>query len=377
MRESTLVAEPQVSSETKCAVPPRSLSVATPALSLPAIADGAFFRCIEEGGDRKIAALGLMLARQGLLRRDDVQGDLCQAVTRALGKWLDLSWGGMRWFGFSCQLHDTVVSACGEAFADTMQSWEPARVEQMFATSTGVSPFVRHVCLRLASGRQRNLLVGDGVEDLENLAPGLGWTVLHAITETGAKYDLFGLEWSEYAAESIFWGGCESEIVWAEECGEPLDDYEGMTRAKFEELIPVTKMRAAKRLNRRQLRSLASAGDDRAARIAGTLLGLQRLKSVEAAFETDDLSAELDLYDCMEPGVMLGWKDMGAVHEVVDTFGNDLMNGGAELRDFLGLVGVSLEDESSLRRLEMKWKLPARKLRLVDTLLSEIAHAVR
>ncbi|MBK6616371.1 hypothetical protein [Ottowia sp.] len=327
---------------------------------------------MEPGTEAKIASLGLMLARCGVLKSTDDHGDLYGAVMDALGRWLDLSWGGMGWFRFSCHVGDDVVTACDEEASNLLTQWGEERFNRLFASVAGIDPRVPHLSLKLVAKR-KDVMVGDGVERLEREFTGLGWTVLAEICDAGSAYELFDFGWAEYAAGEAFWGGCESEIEWSEEWGEPLSDYQGMTRAQFDVFAPCKRLRATRKLTRDTLRELASRGEGAAARAASLVLEIRRLKAVSSPFHIDELTAELDWHPSWDPGVLMGWKNMQPIFEIGDAHGNQMMQAGdGRMCDCVGLIGLPVQDRTSLRRLQMMWKLPARKLRLADALLSEI-----
>jgi len=347
---------------------------ATTSLVIPEITKQATFRYTQGDCMQKMAALGLALARRGFLEASDVQGDLPSAVKASMGRWMDSMWGGMRWFAFRGYLMNSVLNGVTDDVSEMARDWGAERTKAIFIESCGIDPSTEHVGIGLVGSGRMDVLVGEGVERLEAVREGLGWSVLSEVEQACQPYDLFGMRWTEMAAETAYWCGMPSEIEWAEECGEPLEEYSGMTREQFEKNVPIKRWDAAPKLNHKVLAEIAKGESKEGARAASLLIQLRRLAKVQPMFDMQVLGAEADWYDSVSPSVLLGWKDMRAVESVGDDFSEMLMNGGADLREWTGLMGVPTSGQQSLRETELRWKLPLKKLRLADALLSEIGQ---
>lgn len=324
----------------------------------------------------KLAGLGLALARRGFLSEAEVQGDLPGAVRASMGRWMDSMWGGMRWFQFRAHLLDSVATVVTDDLAGLVRAWGEERTRSVFLESCGIDPMQPHVGVALSAEARRDVLVGDGVRRLESVLPGLGFAVLNEVEQACIPYDLFGVAWLEWAAEFTYWSGLHSEQEWAEECGESLDEYEGMKREDLEKAMPITASRSAPGVTTKLLSEIAAGKDQAAARTAGLLIQLRRLNKVQPVFKTHVLSADADWYDTLSPTVLVGWDDLAAVTRVGDDYYEVMANGGADIRECVGLFGVPLEGQKVLQELELRWKLPLKKLRLADALLSEIGREV-
>jgi len=323
-----------------------------------------------------MAALASALAERGVLVSSDVTSTLTQATHEAMGRWLDRTFGGLRFFEFNASLHASVADACGEDAEQLLSAWGEDRAKAVFEAGCGVDPYLPHVAVSLAVETSHNVLVGDAVEALEAEVAGLGWSALKAITAATVQYDLFGFSFFEWAASCCYWGGCEDERECYESMGESLEMYEGMTRADLEQIIPIRAFGSAKPLSRAVLMAVQRSGSEKAARVASLILKLRGLGKVQQPFRMETLSAELDWYETLTPTVVMGWKQMGELLAVGDDFGNHVMEGGAGIREKVGLFGIQLDTPNCLAKKELEWKLAARQLKLADELLSEVAVEV-
>lgn len=324
----------------------------------------------------KLASLGLALARRGFLHEADVQGDLPAAVRASMGRWMDSMWGGMRWFEFKAHLMGSVMSVVTDEPGQLAHEWGEERTKTIFMESCGIDPSRPHVGVALSACGWRGVLVGEGVRKLEASHAGLGFAVLNEVENACIPYDLFGFSWVEWAAEFTYWGGMASEIEWAEESGESLDEYEGVEREELEQEVPIKASRQAPKVSTKVLSQIAAGSDESAARAATLLIQLRRLAKVQPVFQIHVLGAEADWYDTLSPTVRLAWDDFEAVSRVSDDYYEVIASGGAEIREWVGVFGVPLDGQQALRELEMRWKLPLKKLKLADALLSEIGREI-
>lgn len=324
----------------------------------------------------KLAGLGLALARRGFLSEGEVKGDLPGAVRASMGRWMDSMWGGMRWFEFRAHLLDSVAAVVTDDPSGLVHEWGEERTKSIFMESCGIDPTQPHVGVGLSADARCDVLVGEGVRRLESVLPGFGFAVLNEVEQACMPYDLFGVGWLEWAAEFTYWSGMHSEQEWAEECGEPLEEYEGMKREDLEKAMPITASRSAPKVTTKTLSEIAAGSDEAAARAAGLLIQLRRLRKVQPIFQIHVLGAEADWYDTLSPTVLMGWDDIAAITRVGDDYYQVMTDGGADIREWVGLFGVPVEGQQALRELELRWKLPLKKLRLADALLSEIGREV-
>lgn len=323
-----------------------------------------------------MAALAAALADRGLLVSSDVASTLTQATHEAMGRWLDRTFGGLRFFQFKAALHASVADACGEEAGQLRSAWGEERQKTIFGEACGIDPNLPHIAVSLDVEVCHNVLVGDAVEALEAEVAGLGWSALRAITDATVHYDLFGFAFFQWAASYSYWGGCDDERECYESMGESAETYEGLTREKLESIIPITAYSKSKPLSRAALMEAQRTGSEKAARVASLILRLRRLGKVQQPFQMGVLCGEMDWYETLNPTVIMGWKQMGDLLEVAHDFENYIMEGEASLREMVGLFGIQLDTPKCLAKKELEWKLAARQLKLADELLSEVAVEV-
>ena len=347
-----------------------------PSLSLPSFAHGSL--PIYAGNDymRKMAGLGTALVKAGVEFEWEPDAHIDRAVTQALGRWIDAQWEGLRCINLTCRLVGSVFEAVDEPVAQLLDHVDSAELVSIFETDAHVNALQDHVALVFDGAGREEFLVGPGVEELESLLPGIGWEALRSATAITAFYDVFDLAWTEFATEQTYWWGMDSEKAWCEESGEDLTDYEGITRAQLDEFAPVKRMRESKRLTRADLRRAAKHPNDKVARIARMLVKLRGLGEPTGAFSTDKLTDLCDWRDPIDATVLLGWQDFDGVFRVGDDYSQQLLESGETMRPFIGLEGVQLGEEASLKGLAARWTTPIKQLRLADALLWELGGQV-
>jgi len=346
--------------------------IAAPSLSLPSFAADAL--PIYAGNDyvRKLAGLGATLIRAGIDLEWEPGTHVDGAVTRALTKWIESQWGGLRCINMSCRLVGSVFDAVGESVGELMDHVDSADLVDIFQSDAHVDPLQDHVALIFDGTGREEFLVGPAVEELNTLVPGLGWEALRSATAVTASYDVFDFAWMEFATEQTYWWGMDSEGAWAQETGEDISEYEGITRADLDAFAPVKRMRESRRLTRSDLRTAARHANAKVARIAILLLRLRELGEPVPAFSTSKMTELCDWRDPVDSPLLLAWHDFEGVYRMGDDYGRQLMDSGESLRPFIGLEGVQLGDEASLEGIAARWSKPVRQLRIADALLWEL-----
>lgn len=346
---------------------------AAPSLSLPQLAAGARLTVSAGRCQTKLAALGLALMDAGMLRSADLTQTRQSAILRGLQRWLESIWGGLKWFKFMCHITDTVLDACGEDDQPYGRSCTDAALSSAVQKATGVALDERHLALAFTVTDAFSLTVADGVTGLEDALPGLGWAALDAVESIGCHFDLFGFGWAESTCSYTHWGGYDKEEDWLDEMGVTADEYDGITRAVFNEHIPIATMRASKAPTPSQLRKLARQRNTRASAVARCLLRLAAINADERDLGVMALSDAIDWFGCTEPTVLLGWKTMGLPERLFDDHSQMVMESGERPREVVGVAAVALDRPDVLQELAQRWKPVASRLKLVDQLLTEIA----
>lgn len=349
-------------------------SVADPALTLPLLPQASLPRYRSDVvGTRKIASLGAMLAERKLLKREDCANGLDMGVLKAVGRWLERSFGGFEFFAFKGSLFSDVFAACGESKESCTDRWPGTDALSMMSEAFDADLDASHVAIGLSAGDRERFLVGDGVERLESLVPGLGWTALKEICSAGMVYDLMEFGWIEDAARDSHWGGCDDEREFYESLGEDIEEYQGLSRAEFDESVPLKRMLQNGNLTTAKLRELASSDIEGVSEVAKLILQSRRLKKIEPVCNMNQLSSIFDWHVSLDPTGIMGWKDFDVVERICDDYAEMMYQGEPCLRDFTSIIYVPLTSGKALSELEMKLRGSLRRLRCADKLLSMIA----
>ncbi len=316
-----------------------------------------------------MAGLAVTLEQRKLLTPEDCVNGLASGVNEALSRWLERMFAGLKFFSFKAHLYTDVYEACGTSWEESVEAHGQARLSQAFREACDLDVHSSHVAIGLYATANNWILVGDQVERLEALCPGLGWAALGEIQAACIDFNLFEFGWIEQAASYTYWGGADDEKEMLEAYGESESDYDGVTREAFEADIPVKKMRQAKRLPTRVIAEMAKDGSGNVAEIADLICRLRRLKNAPPICRISVLEAEFDWFDSLEPTVVLGWKSWELVNRLTDDYAEILYNGDSCLRDLTALLPVPLGDGKALAEMEMKWRGAIKRLRYADRLL--------
>lgn len=322
---------------------------------------------------QKIASLGAVLAERKLLKREDCANGLETGVLKAVGRWLDRSFGGFEFFAFKGNLFSDVFAACGETRESCEERWPGEKAQSMMGEAFGADLDANHLAIGLSSGNRDRFLVGEGVERLESLVPGLGWTALREISNAGLPFDLMEFHWLEDAARDSYWGGCDDEKEFYESMGEDIEEYQGLTRAEFDETVPLKRMFELGDLKDSKLRELSSSGIAEVAEVARLILQSRRLKKIDPVCNMNQLSGIFDWHVSLDPTGIMGWKDFEVVERICDDYAEMMYQGEPCLRDFTSIIYVPLTSGKALAELELKLRGSLRRLRCADKLLSVIA----
>lgn len=279
---------------------------------------------------------------------------------------------GLRCFEFKANLYSDAFEACGVERDEFTEGSEKARMAQAFHEACGLDVESSHVALGLYTASNRWLLVGDGIERLEAIHPGLGWTVLHEIQDATIDFNLFDFGWLEQAASYTYWCGGDDESELVDIYGEEAGDYDGVTRKDFDEAVPARLMQKAKRLSTRKLVEIGERGGAEASEITELVCRLRRLKKAQSICRISVLAGEFDWFDSLEPAVLLGWKSWDLINRLTDDYAEIMYNGDACLRDVIAVMPIPLGDGKGLANLEMKWRGAIKRLGYADRLLSRL-----
>lgn len=296
------------------------------------------------------------------------------AVCDALSTWVKRQWAGIELFEITCTLCESVDQAVGQRLPDLTEMAGEATVVKAFQNDAGVDPRKEHVGLVFSAGRREEILVGESVEALERLCPGLGWEALRSASAVGNQYDMFGLEWAQFAAEYVYWGGLSSEKEYLQEYDCDESEYEGITRAQLDCEIPAQSMFKARKMGRAALRTAATHRDSKVARVASLLLRLRALGERQGAFGMGMLTDLMEWDDTpLETPLLVGWRDYDMIFRIGDDWWNQIASGDCNNRSILGVAGIDLDEGAgALQRLEKSWRAPIAQLRLADELLREL-----
>lgn len=312
------------------------------------------------------------MAQRGLMARADCVDGLEPGINAALSKWLSSMFAGLRCFEFKAHLYADAFEACGVEREEFSEGSEKTRMAQAFQEACGLDVDLSHVAVGLYAASNRWLLVGHGVERLEAIHPGLGWTVLHEIQDATIDFNLFDFGWLEQAASYTYWCGGDDESELVEMYGEEAADYEGVTRQQFDEAVPARNLQKARRLATKKLVEIGKRAGPEPSEITELVCKLRRLKKAKSICRISVLEGEFDWFDSLEPAVLLGWKSWDLVNRLTDDYAEIMYNGDACLRDVIAVMPIPLGDGKALANLEMKWRGAIKRLRYADRLLSRL-----
>lgn len=285
--------------------------------------------------------------------------------------WLEKSWGGLKYFELKFDLCEHILGAVDDTQPEDTYAAE--RLEQAILEDFGVSIDEAMVGLAVSTTGQRWLRVGPKVMALELEHPGLGWAALREVSAVGVGYGMVDFAFLEMAAQNAYWCCGESEKDWAKEYDEPLSEFSGMTRAEFDEGIPLKRMNASLGPSTARLKAIAR-DEGWAADVARKVLELRKIGQVRPAFETEKCDEANDLYVSMDVGVVLEWTDTEKVRRIVDDYMGPYMESGEGMKDGIGAIALRLDGGKHMMDLTRQWAGASKRLRAADALLGLIAE---
>jgi len=344
------------------------LGTANDCLSLPGIPSTvAGLICADDVNPSIVKLAGSML-EAGILADEPTEAPLGQVVAHALERWLATIWMKTQFICLSASIQRDIHAVTGDAsiYSDEA-SWRSAVGEEC-----GLDPGIEHIALIFSSEGRMDLKVGVGVEALESEQPGLGFEVLSSVQRIGGNFGLLGSAWLLQCASAVHWGWGDSEKDWAENCGDDIEEFSGMTRAEFNSMFPVTD-RPRKPLPLRTLKKALKSRGTKARKAAALLLELRAMGAHACGFSTDSLASIYDWAENLDATVLLAWKDMKAVYRLADDYVETGLNGDGYARPGLGIQLIPVNDPTWFKAKELEWKSKARALQITDQLIGLIA----
>ena len=339
--------------------------------ALPRFAPGAAKpRAAHDDGHKVVKLVRLLIAAGELADVDDGR-PLIQLAGDGLASWLAKSWGGMRYFDLRFDLCGSILEAVDDVQPEDAESAK--RLANAVLGDLGVSLEEEAVGLRVETTGQQWIRVGPKVMALEAAHPGLGWNALNEISKAGVGYGMLDFSFLEMAAQNSYWAGGDSEKDWVESYGESLDEFSGVTKAEFDEAIPLALMRGARPVTSARLKLIAG-GDDWPAQVARLVLKLRKLGDVPHAFGTQRCDEENGLYGTMDAGVVIEWMETEAVRRIVDDYMNPYMQSGEGMKDCLGAIALRLDDGAHIIELTRQWRRASQRLKAADALIGLLAE---
>lgn len=298
----------------------------------------------------------------------DVDKDqpLIDLAMTGVARWLEKSWGRMKFFDFRFELCGHILEAVDDAQPDDPES--ERRLKDAVLDDLGVDIHEDAVGLVVGTTGQNWIRVGSKVMALEKEHPGLGWNAINEVMRAGVGYGMLDFAWLEMAAQNRYWAGGESEKDWAEAYGEDLSEFSGVTRAEFDETFPLEALRHARPVTSARLKIIAS-GDDWCAEVARLVLKLRKIGNVPIAFDTSRCDEENGLYESMDVGIVLEWNETEAIRRIVDDYMNPYMESGESMKDCIGAIALRLDGGKHMMELTRQWKGASQRLRAADALI--------
>lgn len=296
---------------------------------------------------------------------------LINLAIAGIGRWLEKSWGGLKYFDLRFELCGSILEAVDDAQPEDTDSEK--RLKEAVVEDLGVGVEEDAVGLVVGTTGQNWIRVGPKVQALEKEHPGLGLNALNEVMKAGLGYGLLDFSWLEMAAQNRYWAGGESEKDWAEAYEEDVSEFSGVTREMFDAAFPLEGLRKARPVTSARLKLIAG-GDDWSAAVAREVLKLRKIGHTHIAFDTPRCDEQNELYESMDVGVVLEWNDTETVRRIVDDYMNPYMDSGERMKDCIGAIGLRLDGGKHMMELTRRWRAASQRLKAADALLGLLAE---
>jgi hypothetical protein len=339
--------------------------------ALPVLGSGVGKRRVDHKGDSPLVGIVRMLLEAGEVADVDKGEPLAEIAQRGLRGWLEKSWGGMKHFELRFTLCSNILQAVDDSQPE--DPYAAGRLAEAVMEDFGIDLAEPMVAFGVGTTGQRWTRVGPKVTALEALHKGLGWEALRAVSAIGTRYGMMDMNFLESAASQTYWAGGDSEKDWVDSYGEDLSDFGGMTRAEFDEALPLKEMNASKSMALTTLRQIAKKGEW-FGEVARRLLALRKLKNTRPAFQMPNCDEQCDYYQLMDIGVVMEWMETAPVQRIVDDHMNPYMQSGEGIKDRLGAIALRLDGGKDMIALTRQWRAASTQLRHADALLDLLAE---
>lgn len=325
----------------------------------------------------RLVRLALSMIKAGLIEDRDTGQNLSDIVCEGLEKWINSIWTDTKYMGFELVVKKDVFSLSDDAYSQNFERSDASSIDEglrkAIESDCGLDPAIEHVALVFTSRGRTDLKIGCGVESLEAQQKGLGFEVVSAIEQLGHGYGLMGSGWIEHIARDTQWCGGESEQEWADQCGEELDSYEGLTRAEFDELVPKEWQRS-KRMSTSALKKLKTSSAVEVQKVATLLLDLRKLGQKARGFFLDSLSSYYEWERSFDSSILLGWKDFECIYRMADDYTNNLYENSYIEAPGIGIELLPVDDPEWFGRKKKEWVCKSNGLKIIDELLCLIVE---
>lgn len=300
--------------------------VAAAALSLPRLCGEVPRVLYPAAQGRERARLALFLLDAGAIREADLRGPWrgeVEIMEAALNRWLARHLSGLKLIAprFVLCPGNLDGNACDDG---------PRR--------DNVSVFWH--CARIVP-----VSVGERLEYLEEMVPGLGRSALRALRCSGETFRIFTPDETLEAASYLYWGCAEDEADYLAEFHDDEQAREAaradmVTRQKIEAAMPAWVFERRQPLSARRLRGIARTTNDAfIAAVSRAILALRRIEVPRFPFEPDG--------EFVDFAALATWREDDIVLRVFD----DLLNLAAEAEccDISGHVSFELSQPRAFR----------------------------
>ncbi|TXH00025.1 MAG: hypothetical protein E6R08_00900 [Nevskiaceae bacterium] len=350
-----------------------AVATAHPSLGLcglPVFAPGVGERMVSHSDTERLVQLVSCLVSAGQLPDVDDGRSLTDLAVSGVAAWLETTWGRMKHFDFNFTMDNSVAQTIGVANESDLEDMcDEIRADH------GVALDEPLISISVYTAGQHWLKVGAKLRELEAAAPGLGWAALNEVSNVGIHFGMASLSYLEHAASIAFWCGGDSEKEWEEVYGEPLTNYDGMTRAAFEAAFHLEECRKAEELSAKALQKLTK-NEGLVGATARHLLALRRLGPVEPQFTSPACDELLDRYHQMDLGVIISFDSIDATTRLLDTYMDPYQNSGEGTKHQLGEIVLPVCRPERMIELTQQWQRTSQQLRHADALLDILGEPV-
>lgn len=339
------------------------------ALSLPRLLPAARRRYVQCDRGDALGQVAVHMLDEGLLSCEETGESVDVLVERGLSAWLNRMFGDLSWFSLACVIFDNPYSAIGYTQADLASFNSEEEVEAAISSASGLESSREQIALAFVSHQRNDAFVGDGVERLNRAAPGLGWACLDAVERVGIHYEMLTFSWAEMAVENTYWYGGDSEETWAQECGEDVSEFDGITKAQFDAAVPPEVRSYRKRPSKKQIKAWCSSADTEVSAVGMVLKRLYSLGAPKGIWTMDKLNGLCEWYESLDHSVWMRWREAEVLNRIADDYFTNAMHGDEQVRPVMGITSIPLDQPDWFRETAKRWSKEAMQLRLADQLL--------